>query len=221
RYHRGMRYPTRLTVPVSVTRHGGRPLHEQIAAQLGSAVDDGLLVTEMRLPSSRTLAELLGVSRGVVDAAYDTLLARGYLDRRRGTDPAAATPHHQRHAAARRRAGSATGRRTGDLPGRRDQPGRSGATGQAHVRGPTPGDRGLGSDRRPGDRDRRWYGAPGRRPAAATVRPGRSRFHRGRWSLRAVHSDAWSRFRDRAPRPGRPGRAAHRRPRRPAAVRHA
>jgi GntR family transcriptional regulator/MocR family aminotransferase len=80
-----MRYQTPLTIPITVARRAGRPLHEQIAIQVGSAVEHGLLGANARLPSTRTLAELLGVSRGVVAAAYDLLLTRGYLDSQPGS----------------------------------------------------------------------------------------------------------------------------------------
>jgi GntR family transcriptional regulator/MocR family aminotransferase len=77
-----MRYPTALTVPITVTREAPEPLHEQIAGQLGRAVEQGLLTHRRRLPSTRDLASLLGVSRGVTEAAYEVLHSRGYLHTR-------------------------------------------------------------------------------------------------------------------------------------------
>jgi GntR family transcriptional regulator/MocR family aminotransferase len=65
-----MRYAASLTVPITVTRNSDSPLHQQIAAQLASAVADGLLPDHLQLPSTRTLASALGVSRGVATAAY-------------------------------------------------------------------------------------------------------------------------------------------------------
>lgn len=73
------------TFPITVTRDSGRPLPEQIATQVGAALERGLLVGDGRLPSTRTLAEFLGVSRGVTAAAYDLLSTRGYLESRPGS----------------------------------------------------------------------------------------------------------------------------------------
>ncbi|HEY1916735.1 MAG TPA: PLP-dependent aminotransferase family protein [Streptosporangiaceae bacterium] len=67
---------------------------------LREAIRDGRLAADTRLPSSRALAADLGLSRGTVSAAYDQLVAEGYLAARHGSgtvvsglarpDPAAA-----------------------------------------------------------------------------------------------------------------------------------
>lgn len=80
-----MRYRTELTIPMSLRREASQPLYVQIARQVRAAVDEGRLGTGTRLPSSRTLAARLGVSRGVVAAAYDHLFAAGYLAGRTGS----------------------------------------------------------------------------------------------------------------------------------------
>jgi len=80
-----MRYQTNLTVPIAVARDAPLALHDQIAEQVGEAVERGLLVHGCQLPSTRTLATLLGVSRGVTSAAYDLLFARGYLHSQPGS----------------------------------------------------------------------------------------------------------------------------------------
>jgi GntR family transcriptional regulator/MocR family aminotransferase len=69
---------------VELDRGGELPLHEQIERFLRDAIRDGRLAPEVALPSSRGLAEDLGVSRGVVTAAYDQLAAEGYLHTRQG-----------------------------------------------------------------------------------------------------------------------------------------
>jgi GntR family transcriptional regulator / MocR family aminotransferase len=69
---------------LEIDRRGGLPLHEQLERALRDAIRDGRLETGARLPSSRGLAEELGVSRGVVTAAYDQLAAEGYLQARQG-----------------------------------------------------------------------------------------------------------------------------------------
>ncbi|MFI0513124.1 PLP-dependent aminotransferase family protein [Streptomyces sp. WSLK1-5] len=52
---------------------------------LRDAVRDGRLAPGARLPATRRLAEELGVSRGTVKAAYDQLVAEGYLTARQGS----------------------------------------------------------------------------------------------------------------------------------------
>ncbi len=69
---------------VELDRDGDLPLHEQLERFLRDAIRDGRLQPEGRLPSSRGLAEDLGISRGVVTAAYDQLAAEGYLHTRQG-----------------------------------------------------------------------------------------------------------------------------------------
>jgi GntR family transcriptional regulator / MocR family aminotransferase len=77
-----MRYQASLTIPITLTRQSGESLQEQIVLQVVSAVEQGLVAGDTRLPSTRNLAELLGVSRGVVAAAYDDLFTQGYLKTR-------------------------------------------------------------------------------------------------------------------------------------------
>ena len=64
------------------------------------------------LPSTRALAVDLGVTRGVVVAAYDQLLAEGYLAARAGSSTIVNATTARRHAAtADRRAAQSAGRR--------------------------------------------------------------------------------------------------------------
>jgi GntR family transcriptional regulator / MocR family aminotransferase len=60
------------------------PLHLQIYRHLRQAVLTGTLKPGSRLPSTRSLAEDLGVSRTTVLAAYDQLLSEGYVEGRIG-----------------------------------------------------------------------------------------------------------------------------------------
>jgi GntR family transcriptional regulator/MocR family aminotransferase len=69
---------------VELERRGERPLYEQLERTLREAIRDGRLTAGVRLPSSRALAAELAVSRGVVTAAYDQLVAEGYLETRQG-----------------------------------------------------------------------------------------------------------------------------------------
>jgi GntR family transcriptional regulator / MocR family aminotransferase len=71
-------------VLVELERDAELPLHEQIERSLREAIQAGRLVPGARLPSSRSLAAELGVSRGVVTEAYGQLAAEGYLLSRQG-----------------------------------------------------------------------------------------------------------------------------------------
>jgi GntR family transcriptional regulator / MocR family aminotransferase len=63
---------------------GGGPLTGRLERALRAAVRDGRLPASTVLPSTRALAHELGVSRGVVGAAYAQLGAEGYLVVRQG-----------------------------------------------------------------------------------------------------------------------------------------
>jgi GntR family transcriptional regulator / MocR family aminotransferase len=76
---------TTLELPLVVERDGAAPMAAQIAGQLRDAVISGVLGTGERLPSTRGLAETLGVSRTVVTAAYTQLFAEGWLEGRHGS----------------------------------------------------------------------------------------------------------------------------------------
>ena len=64
---------------VALDRGAGR-LGLQIQDQLRAAIRDRRLGAGERLPSTRRLAELLGVSRGTVVDVYEQLLAEGYVE---------------------------------------------------------------------------------------------------------------------------------------------
>lgn len=70
---------------VHLDRSGGRSLVRQIADQLGAAVRTGAIPSGTRLPATRSLGQALRVSRSSVVAAYEQLLAEGYVSGRRGS----------------------------------------------------------------------------------------------------------------------------------------
>jgi GntR family transcriptional regulator / MocR family aminotransferase len=72
-------------LPVVLDRGDRRPLAVQISAQLEVAVVGGVLRSGDRLPSTRDLAAVLGVSRTVVTNAYARLFAEGWLEGRHGS----------------------------------------------------------------------------------------------------------------------------------------
>lgn len=72
---------------IAVDRDSQRSLTDQVIAQVKELIRENVLQPGMRLPSSRQLAEDLGVSRSVVVEAYQQLVAEGWLasSRRSGT----------------------------------------------------------------------------------------------------------------------------------------
>lgn len=59
-----------------------QPRYQQIISQFKQAIDNGELTAGSRLPSSRTLARELGLSRATVENAYSELVTLGLLERR-------------------------------------------------------------------------------------------------------------------------------------------
>jgi DNA-binding transcriptional MocR family regulator len=64
---------------------GPGPLFRQLARAIASAVERGTLARGTRLPAERALAAAVLVSRGTAVAAYDLLVADGFVERRRGS----------------------------------------------------------------------------------------------------------------------------------------
>lgn len=89
---------------LSVNRRSGEPIHRQIYAALRRYILDGQVPTHAIMPSTRSLADDLGVGRNTVVAAYDQLFAEGYIETRRGSGTTVAPMSH----AARRPAHVAT-----------------------------------------------------------------------------------------------------------------
>jgi GntR family transcriptional regulator/MocR family aminotransferase len=64
---------------IELDRGSREPLRRQLERRLRAAIQDGSFPDGTRLPSSRSLAEQLAVSRGVVVDAYEQLIAQGFL----------------------------------------------------------------------------------------------------------------------------------------------
>jgi GntR family transcriptional regulator/MocR family aminotransferase len=64
---------------------GSRNLLRSLYAQLRDAIVDGRLRAGQRMPSTRALASLYGLSRNTAIAAYDSLSGEGYLETRHGS----------------------------------------------------------------------------------------------------------------------------------------
>jgi DNA-binding transcriptional MocR family regulator len=71
---------------------GGGSLVHRLALALRSAIGNGLLAPGTQLPSERSLAQSLAVSRATVTAALDDLRADGTLTSRQGSGTAVAGP---------------------------------------------------------------------------------------------------------------------------------
>lgn len=74
-----------LGLPIALDRAAPTSMQQQLGEQLRQAILDGRLAKGMRLPSTRTLARTLGVSRTVTSGAYDQLVAEGYLEGQQGS----------------------------------------------------------------------------------------------------------------------------------------
>jgi GntR family transcriptional regulator / MocR family aminotransferase len=74
-----------MRTPIVIDRRHAMPLHRQIYEQWRAGILGGRFPAGDRMPSSRELAAALRVSRATVAAAYDQLMAEGYLDTQHGS----------------------------------------------------------------------------------------------------------------------------------------
>lgn len=70
----------RAELPIVLDHDERVPLATQLAERLRAAIHHGILAPDIPLPSTRRLADDLGVSRGVVVRAYEQLAGEGYLE---------------------------------------------------------------------------------------------------------------------------------------------
>ena len=70
---------------IALSRNAGESLVEQIVRLIETRISDKLLRTGVRMPSIRQFAETHHVSRFTVVEAYDRLVAKGFLESRRGS----------------------------------------------------------------------------------------------------------------------------------------
>jgi len=63
---------------IRIDRGFAQPLFRQVADQIARAVPEGRLPVGTRLPSTRRLAEQLGLCRQTILAAYEELLCEGW-----------------------------------------------------------------------------------------------------------------------------------------------
>jgi GntR family transcriptional regulator/MocR family aminotransferase len=81
----GGKFAPDLDLPITLDRAASASIYQQLSEQLRRAILDGWIAAGTRLPSTRTLAKALGVSRTVTSTAYDELFAEGYLEGRHGS----------------------------------------------------------------------------------------------------------------------------------------
>lgn len=74
-----------MAAPQMLSRDAAESLVEQIVRSIEARIDDKLLRSGARMPSIRQFAETHKVSRFTVVEAYDRLVAKGFLESRRGS----------------------------------------------------------------------------------------------------------------------------------------
>jgi GntR family transcriptional regulator/MocR family aminotransferase len=67
-------------LPLTLRRSADSPLQQQIVEQVRHLVAKGILVPGTRVPSTRALAEQLGVARNTTSIAYELLVSEGVLE---------------------------------------------------------------------------------------------------------------------------------------------
>ncbi len=80
-----MSRPKIFVPPISLDRASASPLHRQIRRQIAEVIRSGSVGYASRLPSTRVMARILGVSRNTVLAAYDELAANDLVRGERGS----------------------------------------------------------------------------------------------------------------------------------------
>jgi GntR family transcriptional regulator/MocR family aminotransferase len=125
------RRPGLFLPPIVLDRAAGTPLHLQVSAQLAAAVNRGV-EHGARLPSTRLLARMLGVSRNTIVTAYEDLVANGVIEGRPGSGMVIATSRPEGTASSRSgrpegTASSRSGRPGGTASSRSGRPAAAGA----------------------------------------------------------------------------------------------
>ncbi len=70
---------------INIDRNSHTPIYQQIINAIKELIQEGILEKGQTLPSSRKLAETLGVNRTTVNRAYEELQALGFLSSRPGS----------------------------------------------------------------------------------------------------------------------------------------
>lgn len=70
---------------LKIDKKGKLPIFKQIAIQIKRLIDQGVIEVNKPLPSTRSLAEKLGINRSTISKAYEELQVLGYLKSRPGS----------------------------------------------------------------------------------------------------------------------------------------
>jgi DNA-binding transcriptional MocR family regulator len=82
--HFAMKRARPIDFPLPTVERLGRPLWRGLESAVAWQIDIGRLPAGSRVPSTRTIARQLGVSRNTAALAVDSLIADGYLTSRVG-----------------------------------------------------------------------------------------------------------------------------------------
>jgi DNA-binding transcriptional MocR family regulator len=80
-----MEKPQNKSVIINIDRNSQHPIYQQIIDVIKRLIQEGALEKGQTLPSSRKLAQTLGVNRSTVNRAYEELQALGFLSSRPGS----------------------------------------------------------------------------------------------------------------------------------------
>ena len=69
-----------MDLAIALDNNTAIPLHQQLYEELRRAILSGRLLPRQRIPSTRSLAKSLGISRTTVTSCYEQLLSEGYLE---------------------------------------------------------------------------------------------------------------------------------------------
>ena len=69
-----------MDVAIVLDHHSETPLHQQLYDELRQAILSGRLLPRQKLPSTRSIAQSLGISRTTATQSYDRLQSEGYLE---------------------------------------------------------------------------------------------------------------------------------------------
>ena len=69
-----------LELTIELKADSSKCLYEQIYEHIRKEIKEGKLLRGERLPSTRSLAENLQISRSTVELAYEQLLSEGYIE---------------------------------------------------------------------------------------------------------------------------------------------
>ena len=64
---------------INIDRHSDTPVHRQVYEAWRDGILRGRFGANVRVPSTRELADSLSISRSTVTQAYEQLIAEGYL----------------------------------------------------------------------------------------------------------------------------------------------